>query len=81
MNRLKQFGTRQLLPCTASVADLIGCNPKVVRFSYCSAVLMKHWTMECNHGCQDEIVESGSSWKWHDVRQIDSVAAILIKNW
>jgi hypothetical protein len=62
------------------LADLIGCHPKMVRFTYCQAVLMKHWTMECNHGCHDEIVESGSIGKWHDVGPVDPVTAILIKN-
>lgn len=79
MNRLKHVGHGNRCSCR-QLADLIGCNPKVIRFAYCQAVLMKHWTMECNHGCHDEIVESGSSGKWHDIGPIDPVAAILIKN-
>lgn len=62
------------------LADVIGCHPKAVCFTYCQAVLMKHWTMECNHGCHDAIVETGSSGKWHDIGPIDPVAAILIRN-
>jgi len=41
---------------------------------------MKHWTMECNHGCHDEIVVSMRSERWRDIGPIDPVAAILIKN-
>lgn len=44
------------------------------------AVLMKHWAIECNHGCHDEIVESVPSGKWHDIGPIDPIKAILIKN-
>ena len=62
------------------LAGLVGCNPKVIRFTYCQAVLMKHWVMECNHGCHDEIVELLRSDKWHDVGPIDPIKAILISN-
>ena len=32
---------------------------------------MKHWTMECNHGCRDKPVLADSSEKWHDIGHID----------
>ena len=79
MNRLKhdEHGNR----CFCRVlAGLIGCNPKAVRCTYCQAVLMKHWVMECNHSCHDEIVESVRSDKWHDVGPVDPIKAILIGN-
>ncbi len=62
------------------LADLVGCKPETIRFSYCQVVLMKHWIIECNHGCHDEIVQAARSDKWHDMGPIDPVAAILIRN-
>lgn len=62
------------------LAAAIGCCQKTIRFSFCRAVLMKHWTVECNHGCHDAPVKSGRSDKWHDVGPIDPVKAILIVN-
>lgn len=41
---------------------------------------MKHWIIECNHGCHDEIVASGRGGKWHAIGPIDPIKAILIKN-
>ncbi|MCX7169835.1 MAG: hypothetical protein NTY41_05945 [Proteobacteria bacterium] len=51
-----------------------------IRFAYCQAVLMKHWDIECNHGCHDEIVESNRSSQWYAIGPIDPIKAILIKN-
>lgn len=62
------------------LAEAIGCNPKTIRFTYCQAVLWKHWAVECNHNCYDEPAESGRSSKWHYVGPIDPIKAILIKN-
>lgn len=62
------------------LADAIGGNTKTIRFAYCQAVLMKHWDIECNHGCHDEIVESNRSSQWHAIGPIDPIKAILIKN-
>lgn len=62
------------------LAEAIGFNPRTIGFTYCRAVLMNHWVVECNHGCHDEAVESGRSGKWHDVGPIDPIKAILITN-
>jgi hypothetical protein len=62
------------------LADAVGCNPKAIRFAYCQAVLMKHWVIECNHGCHEVIAEPRRSSKWHDLGSIDPVKAILIGN-
>jgi hypothetical protein len=44
-------------------------------------VLMKHWIIECNHGCQnDKPAEPGGSEKWRDIGPIDSISTILIAN-
>lgn len=62
------------------LADLVGCKSETIRFAYCQRVLMRHWVIECNHGCLDEIVESVRSDKWHDIGAINPIAAILIRN-
>jgi len=41
---------------------------------------MKHWHLECNHGCQDGVPQVKNSGKWRDVGPIDPIKAILIKN-
>lgn len=41
---------------------------------------MKHWTVECNHGCCAEPLARDRGDKWHDVGPIDPVKAILIVN-
>lgn len=41
---------------------------------------MKHWIIECNHGCQHGVPEPAHSEKWHEVGPIDPIKAILIKN-
>lgn len=67
--------------CSCRVlADLVGCNPGTIRFSYCLDVLGKHWLMECNHACHDEFVEPVRSEKWRDIGPIDPIKAILIRN-
>ncbi|TXT24902.1 MAG: hypothetical protein FD131_4797 [Rhodocyclaceae bacterium] len=67
--------------CSCRVlAEATGCEPDTIRFSYCQAVLMKRWAMECNHGCRHGSAGSGSGDKWHDVGPIDPVKAILISN-
>lgn len=68
-----------LCACRA-LAEAMGCDPKTIRFEYCRAVLMKHWHLECNHGCQKEEPEVKAGEKWHDVGPIDPIKAILIKN-
>jgi len=62
------------------LAEAIGCGPKTIRFDYCKTVLMKHWVIDCNHGCLNAPSEAGRSAKWHDVGPIDPIKAILIKN-
>ncbi len=62
------------------LASLVGCKPNAISFTYCQAVLMKHWVMECTHGCHAEIVESVRSDKWHGLGPIDPIKAILIGN-
>lgn len=64
------------------LAELVGCDPKTIRFTYCQAVLMKHWVIECNHLCHDDVpAELGRSSKWRDIGPIDPVKTILIKYW
>lgn len=41
---------------------------------------MKHWVIDCNHGCLNTPLETGRSAKWRDVGSIDPIKAILIKN-
>lgn len=62
------------------LAEAFSCTPKTIRFSYCQGVLMKHWIIECNHGCHDEPAPSASGSKWRDIGPIDPIKAILIKN-
>lgn len=62
------------------LAEAVGCNPKTIRFTYCQAVLMKHWDIECNHGCRDVPMESRRSFNLHGVGPIDPIKAVLIKN-
>lgn len=62
------------------LAEAIGCSPKTIRFTYCQAVLMKHWIIECNHGCCDVDIVPERGDKWHDVGPMDPVKAILIMN-
>lgn len=62
------------------LADAVGCSAKAIRFTYCQAVLMKHWAIECNHNCHDEPAAPVRSVPWHDVGPIDPIKAILIRN-
>ena len=62
------------------LAEAVGCKPDVVQFAFCRAVLMKHWTLECNHGCPQAAASGGSVDKWRDVGPLDPVKAILIRN-
>lgn len=62
------------------LAAAVGCAASTIRYSYCQAVLMKRWVMECNHGCHGGPVRTGRSSKWRDVGPIDPIKAILIKN-
>lgn len=62
------------------LAEAVGLKPGAIGFAYCRAVLKKHWTLECNHGCPDEPPLASSGEKWHDVGPLDPVKAILIKN-
>ncbi len=41
---------------------------------------MKHWIIECNHGCCDVDIVPERGDKWHDVGPMDPVKAILIMN-
>lgn len=41
---------------------------------------MRHWTLECNHGCLQAEASGSGAEKWHDVGPLDPVKAILIKN-
>ena len=67
--------------CTCRLlAEAMGCDPKVIRFQYCRTVLMKHWHLECNHGCQHGVPQVKNSGKWRDVGPLDPIKAILIKN-
>jgi len=79
MNSQKQNEHGNRCSCRL-LADAIGCNPKTIRFTYCQAVLMKHWDIECNHGCHDEIMALSRSSKWREIGPIDPIKAILIKN-
>lgn len=36
------------------LAETVGCKPEAIAFSFCQAVLMKRWVVECNHGCMDK---------------------------
>lgn len=58
----------------------VGCKPEAIAFSFCQAVLMKHWVVECNHGCIDKAPAPKLSSKWHETGPIDPVKAILIMN-
>lgn len=63
------------------LADIVRCKPETIRFGFCRMVLMKHWIIECNHGCQnDKPAEPGGSEKWRDIGPIDSISTILIAN-
>jgi len=62
------------------LAEVVGCKPEAIAFSFCQAVLMKRWVVECNHGCRDKAPTPNSDLKWHGVGQIDPVKAILIMN-
>lgn len=67
--------------CTCKLlAEAVGCDPKTIKFEYCQSVLMKHWVIECNHGCPHGVPKAKSSEKWHEVGPIDPIKAILIKN-
>ena len=41
---------------------------------------MKHWVVECNHGCPDAPGESQRSVSLYGVGPINPIKAILIKN-
>ncbi len=41
---------------------------------------MKHWRLECNHGCQHEEPEVKNSERWRGLGPIDPIKAILMKN-
>jgi len=62
------------------LASLVGGNPSTISFAFCRSVLMKHWVLDCNHGCINAQAGSRRSDKWREVGQIDPVKAILIKN-
>ena len=62
------------------LAEVVGCKPEAIAFSFCQAVLMKRWVVECNHGCMDKAPASKLSSKWHETGPIDPVKAILIMN-
>lgn len=62
------------------LAEAMGVEPGAITFNYCRTVLMKHWGIECNHGCRQGLAIAGGSDKWHDLGPMDPVKAILIKN-
>ena len=62
------------------LAEAVGCDPNTIQFEYCRSVLMKHWRLECNHGCQDEEPEVNSGNKWRDIGPMDPIKAILVTN-
>ena len=67
--------------CTCRLlAGLVGCKPEAIGFAYCRAVLMKHWVLECNHGCEDEAPPANNAGKWHEIGPMDAVKAVLISN-
>jgi hypothetical protein len=73
----RQHGNR----CTCKLlAEAMGFNAKTIRFEYCREVLMKHWRLECNHGCQHEEPEVKNSERWRGLGPIDPIKAILMKN-
>jgi len=41
---------------------------------------MKHWRLECNHGCQHGVAQAKNSDKWRGIGPIDPIKVILIKN-
>jgi hypothetical protein len=45
------------------LAETVGCKPEAIAFSFCQAVLMKRWVVECNHGCMDKAPASKLSSK------------------
>ncbi|HRL78524.1 MAG TPA: hypothetical protein PLC86_22960 [Candidatus Accumulibacter phosphatis] len=79
MNRQKQDEHGNRCSCRL-LAEAVGCNSKTIRFTFCQAVLMKHWTVECNHGCPDALGECRRSVSLHGVGPINPIKAILIKN-
>jgi hypothetical protein len=79
MNRQKKDEHGNRCSCRL-LAEAVGCNPKTIRFTFCQAVLMKHWVVECNHGCPDAPGESQRSVSLHGVGPINPIKAILIKN-
>lgn len=62
------------------LAEAMGCDPKVIRFEYCKTVLMKHWLLRCNHGCQSEGPQVKNSDRWRNLGPIDLIKMILITN-
>lgn len=43
------------------LAEAVGLKPDAIGYLYCRAVLRKHWTTECNHGCLDDSPAANSS--------------------
>lgn len=67
--------------CSCRVlAAALHCKPETIRLSYCQGVLMKHWTMECDHIGHRPLPMPNSAEKWRDLGAIDPVKAILIGN-
>lgn len=62
------------------LAEAMGCDPRNVRFEFCRTVLMRHWHVDCNHGCHDMPVKVKDGGKWGGAGPIDPIKAILIKN-
>jgi hypothetical protein len=79
MKRDKQNNHGNRCSCQV-LASIVGGDPSTISFAFCRSVLMKHWDLDCNHGCKDAQAEITRSDKWRDVGQIDPVKAILIKN-
>lgn len=79
MNHQEQDEQGNRCPCRL-LAEAAGGSPKTPRFAFCQAVLMKHWVVECNHGCPDAPGESQRSVSLYGVGPINPIKAILIKN-
>ncbi len=61
------------------LAEAVGAPAPTVRYAYCLAVLQRHWTVECDHGCLAQPpAQQTRTAPEHDAR--DPVQAILIHN-
>lgn len=79
---MRGFDTRRhghLCSCRL-LAQAVGCDPKTIRFEYCRAVLMKHWVVQCNHGCLLGAPKTAHEQQWHEMGPIDPIKAIIINN-